>query len=204
MRGRIGLTAAGLWLVGASLGAPIAAGSTICAAASPDGSGCAITAQVGEPFDVYIVASLSGDAAADGFTAAWFSLPALADQTMVTLAPNPAADIALDDPLGCGATIGFPTCQTGSGGRPVVLLYTLRIVPTAPIGPRVLRIQRRCDAMHTFVCPMLSLCDAPVFTRLCVPDCETCLNTDPCPTCTVGVEAATWSRVKSLYGSNVP
>src|SRR5262245_11151600 len=70
--------------------AAVVSASTICAVASADGTGCSITVTNGQPIEVYIVATLSGDAAVDCIRGTLFSLPALADlQTNVEVVPNP-------------------------------------------------------------------------------------------------------------------
>ena len=53
-------------------------------------------------------------------------------------------------------------------------------------------------ANPSFSCPLLSLCNNPLFTLYCVSGGRLIINpTDR--SCTVAVEQATWSRVKGLY-----
>lgn len=49
-----------------------------------------------------------------------------------------------------------------------------------------------------FACPQLLVCDYPVFTKFCVSGGQLIINPAGL-SCTVGVEQATWSRVKGLY-----
>ena len=75
-----------------------------------------------------------------------------------------------------GINMAWEACQTGgSAGR--VLLSTLIVIPTTPCGSDVLPGQINLSAgQHgqpsnpLFRCPLVTLCDAPVFTKVCMGD----------------------------------
>jgi hypothetical protein len=47
-------------------------------------------------------------------------------------------------------------------------------------------------------CPVLTLCDSPAFSVLCVQGTAACINASA-GCCLVGVEPTQWSGLKSLY-----
>jgi hypothetical protein len=51
---------------------------------------------------------------------------------------------------------------------------------------------------QNFPCPLVTVCDDPVFTKVCVAGGSFLINpTDE--SCLVGVEAETWTGIKTLY-----
>jgi hypothetical protein len=56
------------------------------------------------------------------------------------------------------------------------------------------------DAAARFACPVLILCDEPVFTRICVTGSPSVIN-GSCQLggCPVAVEERTWTQVKRIY-----
>jgi hypothetical protein len=89
----------------------------------------------------------------------------------------------------------FPACQSGR----FVPLYTIQFTAPAAISPRSFLIR-----LHTYVsdpfffCPLVTQCDAPVFTKVRVAGGQAFLN-DPSRVCTVGVEPRNWTTVKALF-----
>jgi len=72
------------------------------------------------------------------------------------------------------------------------------IASGTPPQDTVLRVVGRTPPQDPmFDCPMITLCDSPVFTRMCVAGGTAIVN--PSGECTVAVEAASWSGIKSLY-----
>jgi len=128
-----------------------------------------------------------------------------------------------------GVNIAFPNCQTGNGTR--VLLETIDVlrldfVAWNEITLKVVKHDR--PSSQFFQCPLFTLCDAPVYTKVCVgSNLTTCPNPEPpfpnnatCSTsgqayingrecclscepavahCTVAAAPTAWSRVKALY-----
>jgi len=162
-----------------------------------DAADCDMAAQPFTPFNVYLTAVLGTDAAGAGITAASFRVDGLADiQWSVT--PNPEA-VSVGSPTIGGADIGFFACTQGAGVQRTVLLYTVLCIPQSPVSPRVVSVDRHsspCDGYWCHHGPWVSLCDAPVFTRMVVQKGQARINSGPC---TVGAQPENWARVKSLY-----
>lgn len=128
-----------------------------------------------------------------------------------------------------GVNIAFASCQTGDGYR--VLLETvdvLRLDFGLPQEITLKVVKHDRPSSQFFQCPLFTVCDAPVYTKVCVgsnlttcpnPEppfpnnatCSTsgqawingrqcCLSCEPGPVhCTVAAAPAAWSRVKALY-----
>lgn len=128
-----------------------------------------------------------------------------------------------------GVNIAFASCQTGDASR--VLLETIDVLRLdfglpQEISLKVVKHDR--PSSQFFQCPLFTVCDAPVYTKVCVgsnlttcpnPEppfpnnatCSTsgqawingrqcCLSCEPGPVnCTVAAAPTAWSRVKALY-----
>lgn len=176
------------------LGAGSASASSIGVFFAPDGSDCDATAAPFAPFLTYIGAVLGGDAAGPGITGAEFRCDGFDPSWFNTVTPNPASSLALGNPIAGGCNIAFPGCQSGS----FVLLYTVQSIALAPITGRNFTILKHTTSSNpNFQCPLVTLCDAPVFSLFCVSGGQGFLN-QPGP-CTVGVEQKSWSQVKSMF-----
>jgi hypothetical protein len=95
----------------------------------------------------------------------------------------------------------FSNCQSGPSG--FVEFYHIRVTGTAvtedlPSDMRVRVVAGSPPANPEFPCPVLNLCDGPVFTQVCVTGGEFIIN-PMLRNCTVGLETRTWSGVKDLY-----
>ena len=186
------LAALGLAFTGTALA------SSIGVFFAADGSDCDATNAPG-PFTFWIGAVLHGDAAAGGITGAELRVDGVPQppEWFMTATCNPLTfcDFVPPDPTGGGANIAFPICQPESGGSFLLLFTVSGFAVTSPT--RTFKVERHTTPSNpNFSCPLLFLCDAPVFTRLCVPGGEAFLNGG---VCTVGVEKKSWSSVKSLF-----
>jgi hypothetical protein len=170
------------------------------AAASPSSIGvffdagatdCDATIPYASIFEVYVVALPGTDAASGGITGAEFRLDGIDPGWFPQVTPSPLASMAVGN-LFASANIAFESCQ----GPGPVLLYTVWCIMGTQPAPRVLRIERANIPAGPILAPMLVLCDAPVFTKIWVSGGQAFLNGG---TCTVGVEANTWSAVKSMF-----
>jgi hypothetical protein len=173
--------------------------SNIVVSFTPDGSDCTGTVPINTMVTWYIVAILGGDAAANGITGAEFRQVSTPGGWFMNAVPNPASSISIGDPLGpCGANLAFPSCQPGANGA--VLLYTVSGFATTQVTNAWLAIERHaCTAQPPWLCPLLVICDAPVYTMVCVPPGGfAIINGDHC-VCCPAVDPASWSRVKALY-----
>jgi hypothetical protein len=177
-------------------------GSSIGVFFAPDGSDCDANVQIFTPVNWYILANLYGDAASAGITGAEFSQHGTPSGWIVSWTANPAANVNIIHPGGIevGASIAFPTCQTAIGG--VVLLYTANGFAMSQVGPTCLWIDAHQSPIvqPAFPCLNVFLCDSPTFTRLCVNGGAGTINAS-CngPSCSVGLQPAPWTKIKSLY-----
>jgi len=140
---------------------------------------------------LYILALLYADAAGSGTTAAVFNVTGYEASWFTLVNANPGASLALGNPLGSGAYITFPTCQTSSA----VLLYTIQSVILEEFAELTLEVVANPAFPNpSFPCPRLTLCDAPVFTSFCVEGQGAHLST-----CKVGAAPASWTTVRAMY-----
>lgn len=150
--------------------------------------------------------NLAGAAAA-GFTGAEFRVDnSHRLDCIVTVTPDPAVTVFLGDPFNLlRANVAFGTCQT----EPRVRLLTFTLAEKVPLTDIWLTLtQSYYNLNPEFRCPLLTLCDEPVYTKVCVgmPDnsvhWSAVLNpsegvsADCVP---VGVSASSWSQIKGLY-----
>lgn len=140
--------------------------------ASMDATQCVLTVPAGTPRTFYVLARLGG-IAANGITGAEFRLTGLPSNWLATVTPNPAAHSTLGNPLdGEGAQIAFPVCQGP------VLLYTITVLHAGDTGMYDVAVTRRTHPSDpNFPCAFVTLCDAPVFTKVCVSTSPLYLNT---------------------------
>lgn len=166
----------------------------------PAGNSCEFSAAVGQSFTLYILATLGGGASG-GMTGAEFRVAGIPAGWTTSEVANPAAGIVFGDPMGAGTNITFPTCQTGTGGK--VLLFTVTVNPSTVVSDVILKVEMHTTPSNaSFQCPLVTLCDPPAFTKLCVCGGQGVINGtiqncgcgDPSPT-----EATTWGHLKSLY-----
>lgn len=180
--------------------APQGHASGIIASHTLDGSACGTTATQGVPFNMYLLGTLFADAAAAGITGAEFKLEGQDPTWIAVVTANPAASLSLGNPVQHGCNIAFPSCQVGTGARATVLLYTVQFIALGPVQPTVLRITKHDTPSNPgFPCPLFTVCDEPVFTKICVAGGQECINNPNVSCCTNPLVPATWSGVKALY-----
>jgi hypothetical protein len=161
-----------------------------------DGSDCDNTNAPNSPITWYLSAVLGGDAGAGGITGAEFRMDGTPSGWFITPTRNPNANIDVGSPLTGGTNIAFPSCQAGANG--IVLLFTCSGFATTNPSGYFSVLRHNNPSSPDFPCPLLVLCDAPVFTKICVPGGQGIINGG---NCTVGVEQKSWSSVKSLYNN---
>lgn len=119
-----------------------------------------------------------------------------------------------------GINVSWAECQTGDGYK--VLIETVDIFnATSPCNTDelALKVVKHDTASNQFFqCPLFVLCDAPVYTKVCLgSNIVACRNPEPpnadnafCSTsgeafvngsrnCTVAVQPTSWSAMKDLY-----
>jgi hypothetical protein len=174
------------------LGIGTANASSIGIYFAADGSDCDFTAAAFQQFTWYVLVHTYGDAAVDGITSAEFRVDGVPASWFNNIAANPAANTVLGN-LFTGTNIAFPVCQPG----PWILLYTVSSLPLAAPTPMTWKVlQHTSPSSPDFLCPLITRCDVPVYTKLCVSGGEAFVNNG---SCTVGVAPATWTQVKSLF-----
>ena len=159
------------------------------AAANCNGSNALFT-----PGTMYVLGIRGGAAGAgltgaemriDGFPSSWFPAPVA----------NPASSVAIGSLMTQGANIAFATCQMGTGN--VILLYSVNYFAADEQANRVVSVLKHATPSNpNFQCPLMVLCDAPVYTKVCVLGSSGIINGPPC---TVAVETTSWSAVKGLF-----
>jgi hypothetical protein len=138
---------------------------------------------------------------------------------MIQESPDPyatAIGAALDvSGLSSGIDIAWPSCQGNEAGVVVVETFTAYYLDCASVQHYPLQIVKHDRPSNQyFQCPLLVLCDAPVYTKVCVGTVRVCQNPEPpfannamCSTggrawinyCPVAVLPTSWSAVKSIY-----
>ena len=126
-----------------------------------------------------------------GMPANWFAAAAI-----------PANSISVGDPLSsAGGNVAYTSCQSPAAGP--VLLYTISIFATTAVTDHVVEITARTPPFNSqFNCPLVTLCDMPMYTIVCMEGSRAYINPRAgaiCEVPVVGVESHTWSSVKDLY-----
>ena len=164
-----------------------------------EGTQCSGTIAPGQPVKVYVVARMEGLSEC-GIAGAEFRFTGIPDAWMTHAVPNPEI-VALGDPLLEGTAIGFQ-CKRPEDGSSV--LYEIDVVADEMVNDVQFQIEpRNPPANPNFACPLLVLCDRPIYTKVCVSGFECFVNPtkalpDRCAA-PVAVEDMTWTRVKSLF-----
>jgi hypothetical protein len=216
------LAAAPTWAVNGNIGLFFDEGAALCKAPVP----------CGPPVTLYVYGLLQG-ASYTGITGAEYKVQVGANNSadagwLFNEVFDPAATVigtgAFNpvDPSARGVNVSWATCQVGDGTK--VLIETVSILNTSCSTAELeLKVVKHDAASNQFFqCPLFVLCDAPVFTKVCLGSNQTlCRNPEPpfptnatCSTsgrafinptqdrsCQVAVEKQTWSGVKSLYGN---
>lgn len=209
---------------------PYPSNGTIGIYADGAGASCAIQAAAGVPALAHVLMTLGGETAT-GITGAEFRIEigAPAGYFFIwngngalfnTIIGSPIDDTPAnpDDPKGCN--MAAATCQpndhTPAAGDKV-LLGTIQILNFGAGLPCDLIVKRKTPPSNPTLadCPLVTLCDAPVFTKACLSAQPSSLppgtgeakhfiatlNKAPgAGSCGfVGVEQKTWSSMKSLF-----
>jgi hypothetical protein len=160
----------------------------------PAGATCAVNQPSGSQGTMYILASLGGPSLG-GMTGAEFRVDNFPSTWFANATPSPASNLALGGPLTGGCNIAFPACQVGSGG--LVLLYTVSYFAVdAQANRRISVLRHTTPSNANFQCPLQTLCDEGIFTKVCVSGGQGIINGG---NCTVAVQQKSWSGVKSLF-----
>jgi hypothetical protein len=155
---------------------------------------------VGTISTMYVVARRAGPTLC-GVTGAEFRVAGIPSDWFATLAIPPGC-IIMDNPLGAvGGNIAFSSCQSPASGP--VVFATIAVYATSAVSDCVVEVlARNPPGNPMFNCPLVTLCDAPMYTIVCMAGSQGRINPSPgtfCDDVVVGVEPRTWTAVKGLY-----
>lgn len=163
-----------------------------------DATMCQGTIQPGMADTVYVLGVL-GEATHCGIAGAEFRFGGVPDSWGVFPVPNPEF-LVVGDPFGHGVTVAS-LCQRPASGA--VLLYSVLVLAMELETDVEFRIGNREPPSNSlFPCPLLVLCDEPVFTKVCVEGRSCFVNSTverKCPAEPLPVERATWAGIKQIY-----
>lgn len=141
---------------------------TIMMSPDPGFSGCIINEPPLLVNQTFYVGFWDNSSGLGGITGAEYRVTGLPAGYIASATANPAA-IFIGDPLGNGTNIAFSECQ-GIGGFivPLLTIEVLRFMEETE--PLALFIEARSPPANPFFdCSLVTLCDNPAFTKLCVP-----------------------------------
>ncbi len=164
-----------------------------------EGTQCSGTIPPGVPVKLFVVARMEGLSEC-GIAGAEFRFTGIPGRWTTHSVPDPEI-VAIGDPLLEGTAIGFH-CKRPEDGTSV--LYEIDVVADEAMNDVQFQIESRDPpANPNFPCPLLVLCDRPIYTKVCVDGFECFINPtkavpERCAT-PVAVEGTTWTQVKSLF-----
>lgn len=158
---------------------------------SDDCTSCTLTIGAEETSTLYIAAVGSQGG---GVVGATFAITGLPIGWVATATPAPSANVAIGDPFGSGAVIGFPAQQHGT----CILLYTVSLhSPAGQPGVSALTVGSATMPGFPQDCPTLRICRPEC--DFVPPDCVSggaLLINSPC---NVGVARTTWSAIRGVF-----
>jgi hypothetical protein len=162
----------------------------------PGAASCSGAIQAGTTRRLYIIALLQGPNV-NSITGAEFRVTGLPAGWGVISTRNPASNIQIGDPFDAtGVNLAFPLCVQEF----LAPLFTVDLTATSSVSNHYLTIQpRNPPANPDFACSLVVRC-GPTFSLVCAGGGAAIINPTG-PGCTVGVEPASWSRVKNLFKS---
>jgi hypothetical protein len=218
------LAAAPCWAANGNINIFFDQAGALCQAAVPCGS----------PVRMYVYAMLQG-ASQSGITGAEYKVRVGANDNadgayLFNETFDPSATVVGSgafnpvDPTPRGVNVAWAACQLGDGTKVLIETVDVLNLDCQNTGELSLTVVKHdVTSNQFFQCPLFSLCDAPVYTKVCLgsnqtlcrnpeppfPNNATCstsgqayINPGPSRHCTVGVAPTTWSGMKSLYSSN--
>ena len=100
---------------------------------------------------------------------------------------------ALEDGVNIASTRG---CEN----RMPLPILKLTVLNLSGREDAVLEIAERIPpSNHNFPCPLVTLCDSPAFTKVCITPDRAVLNPSGSLRCGIASEQSDWGRVKELY-----
>ena len=137
----------------------------------------------------------------EGITSAQFRIDGLPSGWQVEVTPAGTA-VSTGELFGAGVSVGFPTCENGVPVLPnarYLALYSVRVFATDDTSDILLAVATRSPpADPGFDCPLVTLCDEPALTKVCVGNHGAIVN-PVFRSCGLPVEAMTWGKIKAVY-----
>src|SRR5262245_25774911 len=157
-----------------------------------DPCGASIAPFMSQTFNIWLCAE---NQAAAGITAAEFRIAGLPSTWMSTVFPG--AGTMTGDVFGDGVRVAFASCAQPSGVY--LQLFSVNIIATDEQSDVLLMVSPTVPVSDPkLTCSFVSLCNAPVFTKVCVGDHGAIINPHV-RNCGLAVGASSWSGVKSLF-----
>ena len=174
------------------LGTPtMASAESIGLFADPSGSRCDFEAPLYQPTRAYVLFRNPGWGAIQGFE---FGIRGLPQGWLVDADYCGGCSIVLPSIFGDGARYGWAACRMDVP----VFIAPAWILATRALRNVELTVGARIPPTNpSFNCPLVALCDAPVYTAVCVAAQATFINSDT--RCSVGIERTSWGQVKAIY-----
>lgn len=206
-------------------GPALAANGNIGIYFDSDAALCQGTIPCGQPGTIYVYGLLQGSSGS-GITGAEYLVTANAASMWTnylfseTFDPSATVIGSAFGGAATGVNVVWGSCQVGDGTK--ILLETVQVfnIGCSPTEYRMTVTKKTSASNQFFQCPLFTLCDDPVFTKVCLgsnltlcrnpeppfPTNATCstsgvayLNPGPGRSCTVAVANKTWSTMKDLY-----
>jgi hypothetical protein len=159
------------------------------------GAECSTTMSPGQVRTMHVVFAPDGDTR-NGFTGAEFRITVENGDGYLFHSEVGFMLVKLGNALGTGTQIIGGDCLSGfgvaimrfqvqslSGGDDVVIRVEVHETPSAP----------------QFPCPLVTLCEGPEFTKVCVQTGRAVINPTGSIACGSSSESTEWGRVKALY-----
>jgi len=198
-----------------------------------NGALCQAAVPCGPPVRMYVYALLQGSSGS-GITGAEYKVQIGANNNadpgyLFNETFDPAATVIggafnPTDPGTRGVNVSWAACQVGDGTKVLIETVDILNLDCENTGELALKVVKHdIPSNQFFQCPLFTLCDAPVYTKVCLgsnittcrnpeppfPNNSTCsssgtafVNPAPGHNCTVAVTNQAWSTVKGLYRSN--
>ncbi len=198
-----------LFMAGMALGLTIGPGLASIAQAQSSGvlgiyfddraSKCSDTFSVGQSRTIWVMFLPEGDTrggittlefriVANGASGYSFSAPTLALPT--------SGSLLLGSVFEQGVNAASPNCET----RQPLPVLKFTVLNLSGSRDATLEIAERSPPLnHNFPCPLVTLCDGPVYTAVCITPDRAVLNPSGSLRCGIASEQSDWGRVKELY-----
>jgi len=159
--------------------------------ADPSGSRCNLEARPEVVTNAYLLFRGFGIRGIQGFE---FGVRGLPEGWVAFAEYCPWCGVTLPSVFGNGATFSWVSCQD----EDAVLIAPVTLLATSDVSNVQLVVGARVPPTNpAFACPQVFLCDAPVYTRICVAGQTTYVNSDIA--CSVDVATESWGGIKAIF-----